>query len=537
MKIKIILTACILAFVLALACSCNILGNNSDTGTGTNSNTGTNTNTEPTEVEYKVKVVDYKGNPVSSGLFVQMYYEDGTELGGMKKANSNGEVTFNLEKGNYKFEIIVADDGITYNKDECVLTENATTKEVMLYNILGESALTIYPYNADGETYQYNAKFVKEGATRVDIDKMSYYIFQPTRGGVYKFSYVSDVALTIGFYGGSEHFVFQESTIPVVDGAFTMEIKDSSVSSHGGDTTKVIIGVKSLAVDNCILVVDRIGDAEGELQRVEYAPKEVPMDICKYNYLNNGFVDFDVTDPNLKVVYNENDGYYHVGDENGEIVLVRITTTGRYFASFTKILETTNLFAIIYDENGKPLRSEIYNSMFEAYAEKCDETGVVPLTKELEYAIKNLGNYNGWWGENSIFKSFETDDDGNVIEGEAMQVNPETAWLFACCYVDETAKGNKNNKIVVTDTAEAKDLYVKIDTGSTLYFVSSQQVKATLRIENAQGLVVIYKGSEIRSVGDTINIVLNNDVHIEFAIKNETGVEKDVTFTYTTFLG
>ena len=527
-----------MVLVASFICACG--GTNTGTETNTETQTQTNTSTEPesTTLDYVVKVVDYKGNPISSGLFVQLY-KDGEELDGMKKANAQGEAKFTLEKGEYTFELVLAEDGLTYNADECVLTEKKPTKEIMLYNTLGTNSLKIYPYDqSTDETYPYDAKFVKEGATRVDIDKMSYYVFQPERSGIYKFSYVSDVTLTIGYFGGSEHYVFRESTIDVVDGAFTMEIKESSISTGTGGSVRLIIGIKSLAVKDCVLVVERVGDAEAELQRIDYAAKETPKEVCKYNYLNYGFINLDVTNPDLKVIYNENDGYYHYGDENGPVVLMRISSMGRYLAPFTEMCETANLFAIIYDENGKPLRSEVYNSMIEAYAQKCDETGVVPLTKELEYAVRNLGEYNGWWGENSIFKSFSLDENGNVTEGEPIEVNPDIAWLFACCYVDANAKGGENSKIVITDTIDETELYVKIDTGCEFFFKSSQQVKATITIENAEGLVLVFASNEYTAdENGVIEFTIDATSLIEFSIKNTSEEMKDITFTYSTYLG
>ncbi|MBQ4108161.1 MAG: hypothetical protein IJC80_02035, partial [Clostridia bacterium] len=59
-------------------------------GTETNTNSDTNTDTGSSEIVYTVKVVDYTGAPVSSGLFVQLY-KDGEELGSMKKSNRDGE--------------------------------------------------------------------------------------------------------------------------------------------------------------------------------------------------------------------------------------------------------------------------------------------------------------------------------------------------------------------------------------------------------------------------------------------------------------
>ena len=89
MKRKILISlllALTLAFALVFA-SCTDSGGDTGTETGTDtSDTNTNTDTESNEITYTVKVIDYTGNPVTSGLFVQLY-KDGEEFGSMKKAN------------------------------------------------------------------------------------------------------------------------------------------------------------------------------------------------------------------------------------------------------------------------------------------------------------------------------------------------------------------------------------------------------------------------------------------------------------------
>ena len=318
-----------LAFSLALASCGGNDGTDTSTDTSTNSSTDTNTDTGSSEITYTVKVIDYTGAPVSSGLFVQLY-KDGEEFGSMKKASKDGVASFTLEKGEYTFELVLTDETVTYDKASCVLTAKKPSQEIMLYSELGDREFIMYPYdNTLGERYEYSAKFISEGATLVPIDGMTYYVFEPTRGGVYKFSYISDVALTIGYFGGSEHFVFQESSIEVKDRAFTIEVKDSGVSTEHTGTTRIIIGVRSLAVDSCIMTIERISDPIAETPRIDYLPIEYPSEKCSYSYLNATLVDVDVLDKNLSIVYNAQDGYYHHGGENGPIVLMRITSSSK----------------------------------------------------------------------------------------------------------------------------------------------------------------------------------------------------------------
>ena len=560
MNKKILLIIAFVFLSLFIFAACGGSDKDTDTKTDTTANTSsdkndketetdTNTDTEneSTETEYTVKVVNFKGEPITSGVFVQLL-KDGEEIGGMKKTNANGEVTTTLDGDNYTFELIYTDEGVIYDESECVLSKNAPTKEVMLYNEATDRKMTIVPYNAkEGERFDYEAQFVKEGANKVAIDNQSYYLFQPTVGGVYKFSYICDVAITIGFFGQSG-YVLEESTVEIKDRAFTTEVQ------NGDQYPIFVIGVKSLATDSCFLTVERIGDPTKEIQKLDYVPTQVPSKECEYNYLNADIVDLDVTDKNLNVVYSENDGFYHLGNEDGAIVLVRITSASRYIASFSKMCETTKLFKIFVDENGTPLREEVYNNMIEKYAEKCDLAGVVPLTKELEYAIKNILEQQGWYGEQNIFKYPDiVDENGDVIEGEKIEVPEKNAWLFACAYLVENEKGAEDSKIVIDDTIDPTAYHVNIDAGQTLYFVASKQRAATLTIKNAQGIKIKVNGVDTEYIADEngkIEIVLDlipyvyedeetkeiieGTYPIEFSITNTNEQKLDISFTYVT---
>ncbi len=543
MKNKLIL---MLALVLALAlcillASCAGSGTDTSTNTGTDTESDTNTDTGSNEITYTVKVVDYTGAPVASGLFVQLY-KDGVEFGSMKKANKDGEASFTLEKGEYTFDLTLTDETVTYDKASCVLTEKNPSKEIMLYSELGNREFVMYPYDSElGERYEYRAKFVNEGATLVDIDGMSYYVFEPTRGGVYKFSYISEVALTIGYYGGSEHFVFEQSSVEIKDRAFTIEVKDSGVSSEHTGTTRIIIGVRSLAVDSCILTVERISDPIAEIPRIDYLPIEYPSEVCSYSYLNATMVDVDITDKNLSIVYNTKDGFFHHGDENGPVVLMRITTPSKYIAAFSKICETAALYGSIYDDNGNLLRTEIYNNMILTYAEKCDDSGVVPLTRELVYAVTNMGKHSGWFeGEQSIFTTGHgSEEDGTVIEGTKLDVPAENAPYFACCYLIPNDLGTSEDKrITITDTTEPKQMLAATVAGKALYFKGARLTKTTLTISDAEGIKVVVGDTEYTpNDSGIIEISFDGTAPIEFSLINEGELNKDVKITYTTFLG
>ena len=530
MKKRIIialLASCLLGLALVLS-SCG----------GGNTNTQTSTEEESNELTYKVKVVDYKGEPISSGLFVQLY-KDGVELGSMKKANKDGEASFTLEKGEYTYELILTDDTLTYDKENAKLTAKHPTKEVMLYRELSDQKMVVAPYDAVlGERVEKEAYFITEGATLVPItgNDMNYYIFQPTRGGIYRFSYIAESAINIGYYGRAD-FILEYSIADVENRAFEVEIKNESVSQGQGGTTTMAIGIKSMAIDSCIFTIERVSDPKAETPRIDYAPTQVPKLPQAYDYLNATLVDLNVLDENLEVVYNSQDGYYHLGNEDGPVVLVRITTSSKYLASFFKICETANLYAQIKDEDGNVLRVEIYNQMINAYAEVCDDAGVVPLTRELEYAIKKMGEQQGWWGDNSIFKlGGETLEDGTVVEGTQIEINPETAWLFACCYLEKTNVGTEEQRIAITDTVEEKQYNLIIEKGTTLYLKSANQTAALLAIKTVSGVVVTYGGHEFTD-GPLDDILIDATNGFEFEITYVgDDAQASVSFTFTTYI-
>ena len=521
-----------MSVVLVIVALCACGGN----GDGTETNTNTDTNLESTS--YLVRVVDYKGNPISSGLFVEIF--DGEESVGFKKANQNGEASFDLSPlKNYTFELTFAEEGLTYNKENCTFEKGVYSKEIMLYKELSTDRIfEMSPYDKETEErYDYEAYFVEEGATLVPIDGMTYYVFEPTRGGIYKFSYIADRAINIGYYGGSEHYVFAESTIEIKDRAFEIEVKNDGVSSAQTGTTRIIIGISSLTVDSCYLTVERVGEPIKEIQKSDYIATQVPSEVQKYNFLNGKLTNVDITDSELEIVYNTNDRRYHIGNENGPLVLVRIASASPYIAPFIEMCETSALFGANKDDNGNITSYDVYNLMFTAYAEKCDDSGVVPLTKELYEAIKKIGEHSGWFeGSTTIFKEGGSIDEetGDITEGTPINVPSENAPFFACCYLEKTDTGVGESVISITDTVEAKELYVMLSGAQELSFKSSRAVASVLTIENAQGVKIVVGETEYTAdENGKIEISFENEA-IEFSMVNTTENELNVFFTFVT---
>jgi len=125
------------------------------------------------------------------------------------------------------------------------------------------------------------------------------------------------------------------------------------------------------------------------------------------------------------LVYNDSDGYYHLDSKTGPVVYLRFNDKAPYI-SFLQILSSFHISAYLYDTNGDFLRKEEYTACVQEYVNNMDSThGVYPLTKDLEYILKQYGKHQGWWDPNSPTYLF----------AEAGDVNLDLAWMFALCYV------------------------------------------------------------------------------------------------------
>ena len=214
----------------------------------------------------------------------------------------------------------------------------------------------------------------------------------------------------------------------------------------------MVIGLTSTsaAVDECILTIVKAADIEikdVELPWDQYVPTQVPnkkvatpKGTLKYVPIEINFSTMAGT-KEIQVVYNEKDGYYHLNTADGPVLYVRITTSTKYLDPLKTIVSLTNIGKMFYDENGNFIKKESYvdaiyidkilqpnnnNSYYAAVADK--QYGVVPLTEELIYILKNSGE-DGWYKKGSPDYIF----DNSAIPADVI---PQNAWLFACVYFE-----------------------------------------------------------------------------------------------------
>lgn len=376
-----------------------------------------------TPAGYTVTVTDHFGNPIS-GIVVQLM-QDG-EFDSMSVTGADGNATFKKSSGEYRVALDFAGGadeaaGYSYDLDAVKLTPESPNATVVLYR-----RVTAFETLLKG-VGTYEAGKISHGAYRVDLAEngTTYFIFRPTEVGIYEFGVVSGSKVEIGYYGDPLN-VTDYSIAEVSNGKIRLEIRSMFIGESEETTTPYVIGLTPRSAKSCILTVEKVGmpeksPAEDTWREIRATEKY----LVDPKPISGSFTPLELKSAGLTVVLNESDGYYHLGTADGPVVYVLIKEPSSYadlLPSFIAQLDTSALGVYFYDENGKYLYKELYNELFTAYAAVCNADGATPLTEELAQAIKNLGDFRGWW-------NFPDQD----IFGDTL-VPVEVAWLFACGY-------------------------------------------------------------------------------------------------------
>lgn len=515
----ILATLLVLCFV---AC-----GKNTDTDTNTSTDTDTNDTHTSGTVDYKVTVLDMDGNPCSE---VIVYFGDKKVF-----ADENGVATATLLGDKSEYVISVED----YSKNELFIGENVTVspdnKEITVTVIKSASSLPYErisdngtPDNTDDDRRAYLVSTAGVYYTpNLSTENITFFLFTAKQDGIYKFS--TDIDVEIGYYGAPLN-ALNSPIEPLADenGVITLEIKKKNLASDSSDATPYLIGIiaKNDSDKSCQFTIERAGDPVYTPEDDPYTyvtnPSKLDPFFVSYRNWEITLTDIDITRDNV-LVYNENDKCYHLDSENGPVVYVRIGSASPYLPGFYKVCETSLMSSYIYDENGNYLHKEAYNMLINQYYEACDKgTGIYPLDKHMEKSIKNHGNQIGWWNEKSPMCLF----------GE--NINVDNAWLFACCTmeINKTSLGNEDTPIAVEKSISSDIVTERILSSglSTVYFEYISGVDATLKIENAECVKVIYNGEEYEANNGKITVNLVEDAEI-FQIVNLNENETEISFT------
>ncbi len=382
------------------------------------------------EKDYIVNVKDALGNPYTSGIVVK-FMQGGKQVA-MQSCNEQGAAIKSLVNGKYNVVLSFADTDTEYYYDTDIkLTPRKNEVDVVVaYKPSGKPEI-LYVGSDELEAYS-----LKQGCTYVDLKEgRNFFLFTPTKEGNYEFSIPEGKNVTIGYYG-APHFIQENSAAEVKDNKFSVNVKSSMIGTGDAGTTIFVIGVDAdKKTKNCVLGVNRLGDSIKTIEDEPWTVYQKTVELQDYTLPANLTIkEFDLTakTDTYKFVLNDNDGYYHLNDANGPIVLVRLAKDCEYIACFKTMLDRTGINKYFFDENEKFIKKESYSECLLEYIEYVDEdNGVYPLTEDLKYIIQQHGEYVDWWNAESSSYRFKDDAGNNMTD-----INAEIAWLFMCCYAE-----------------------------------------------------------------------------------------------------
>ncbi len=382
------------------------------------------------EKDYTVNLKDALGNPYTSGIVVK-FMQGGKQVA-MQSCNDQGKATKSLVNGNYNIALQFAEDDVEYYYDTDIKMSSRKNEIdiVLAYKVTSEPE-KLYVGSDEFDSYALNV-----GCTYVELNEKSrnYFTFTPTKEGNYEFSIPDGSNVTLGYYG-APHFVQEENTAEIKDNKFSINVKSDMIGTNGTGTSTFVIGVDaSKKVKSCVIGINRLGDAIKTIEDEPWTIYQKSVELQDYK-LSAGLEikEFDLTasTDTYKLVLND-DGYYHLNDKNGPIVLVRLAEDCKYIDSFKTILDRSGVSKYFFDEDENFIKKESYSECLLEYIEYVDEeNGVYPLTEDLKYIIQQRGDYVGWWNPESDGYIFKDNSGENIAS-----INQEIAWLLMCCYAE-----------------------------------------------------------------------------------------------------
>lgn len=558
MNKKIISIFSLVALITLSGCN---KGNDNSSKVNSHSSTETNPS-DITKDTYEVRVLLPNGQSAGEGITVQ-WCANGTCYDA--STNAQGLAYKNLDAGDYDVKLFGFDAKYTYQLGQVATSENRKI-DIKLLDIL-----TAYASDTGVEAPEagsaYNPYEVKEGAYNVTIkneEDVQYFGFIPNRPGKYVIEslgtslnlitanpyvnyygnnpqYVNEVLLSDDDGGYDVNFAL-ELNIPIQEFTTTGELdangdyiysKDNQGNYVAGGL--YIFGISATPVKSpktFPFIVKWVEDyvltrEHAEVISVQEKLSQFPEKNPEYIWIDSKINGVDT------VVYNEEDGFYHVDTKDGYVLTAKISTPCNYLdRPFTKVVEDAEgnksnegivgLTGIVLD-NGK----KDYTTFIQEYEKYCNSDGVYGVTEELK-------TFLDLYFKNS--KDWITSLSQTVVEDEA-------GWLFACGYYadvkDSFAKpwsgdGTSENAY----SLEMGNLYyadVKSDSSVYYsYFIKGNQ-EITVYISSANtNAKIIYNGNEYYSeTGAYVEVNMGgmtNPGLIIFEISTVNGEEEGIVF-------
>ena len=379
---------------------------------------------------YGLWIVDGLGNPISD-IFVKIM-QNGEQV---KMYPYKGEfLSMDLDAGTYQIVLDLSQLSGSYTFDEslCVLTPEKRSTSIRLFqsNPKETTVFVGYPISAD-----YSAYYVKEGATKVTLTPNDYtfFIFAPINAAIYTITYEDNSDLTISYHGNS--FFVQGLDLSADTASISKLENGLAVSVYASELGgEYVFAVKSDSATSCILKIKNAGDPGTRITDEPWTPCLEDIEIVEKQLnttVSGTYTVIDLTDLSVKAIFNESDGYYHLGSKDGPVIFIDLTTDSQFVNSIQTICANQRMGAYIYDINGNLVEKRSYNELFIQYGmaapgeDPIKDPIRIPLTQKLAEAIQNFGDKNGWWDPMSA---------ANIFASLGAPYNQEYAWLLFCGY-------------------------------------------------------------------------------------------------------
>ena len=403
---------------------------------------------QPQTIPYTVNVVDGNGYPVTGGVVVTW---QGSTVTNKTINNASGSVTADLKPGDYKVILTLTGAWAGYQYDAVTVTQDVPAATVQI------AAPIASPPTLE-ETYVGPFAKVSAGATYVKLNssQKNYAVYEGTTYCFFyypiteagKYTFTTSNGAVISSWGSNSFFMSKQDSD--ANNMVNVEFKDSHL--HSGLAVYFAVEVTK-DYPSTILLVAKAGEAEYTYQDAPYkayvgtqTPKVAYQD-GKPVAINANIFKLDMGGKQLTYVdmltdkpVKGEDGFYHLGSEDGPILYVNLGENAPFRSMGTLVGAIgsygTGLKKVFFDADGNvettgdpdyPFRKEDYTDAMIAYCLHVDaETGVYPLTDDLIYMIQQGGDHLGW---------YKADNDNYLFAETAVEADPELIWMFAVCYL------------------------------------------------------------------------------------------------------
>lgn len=387
-----------------------------------------------TYTDYTVTVTDMNGK-AQSGILVQIL--KGTQVVATGTTDTNGKVAKNLETGEYNVRLTFSGTSYYYNPNTAVLTGVAPNLTIRLASEVDPDSVYSHWYINDNNMY-----VLSEGSYHIQVSSSKPYfttsggyndclfMFEPARTGTFRVS-IDQPGVELRSYGSSPYFLYvADHASNYEDNALPFEVKQQNQVGN----VVLFLGVEVVdGITDLCITITRVGEPGFDISAQpwstdwmsDYEPVAQTVTVPSGQKIN--YVDIKAATDAYTIVYNETDGFYHVGSADGPVLYLNLGTVSTHNISLNVIINGDGLGGgspirrYFYDENGTFIKKEDYTELLMKYI-ACADTkyGLYPVTQDLAYILQNAKP--GWW---------DSTHPDYILDG----CNPDLGWLFACCYI------------------------------------------------------------------------------------------------------